>query len=169
MVVGDDGIDGGVELDAGHLGAGEEPADVDVVDGVAGDGAEGGAEAADDAGLLAVRDGVVADDVVADVLPGPGDRMRMGALDGLDVALGGVGRGVVVLVAVFAEGDAGADGVADDVVLDDPALAPVGADQADLLGGRRRPGRGGVAQGEAAHGDVVAARLVRDRTRCGGR
>ena len=48
-----------------------------------------------------------------------------------------------------------------DVVLDDPALAPVRADQADLLGGRRRPGRGGVAQREAAHGDVVPARLVR--------
>ena len=45
-----------MELDAGHLGAGEQPPDVDVVDGVAGDGAEGGAQAADDARLLAVGD-----------------------------------------------------------------------------------------------------------------
>src|ERR1035437_6069763 len=109
VVVGDDRINGGVELDTGHLGPGEEPADVDVVDGVAGDGAERGAEAADDARLLAVRNGVVADAVVANVLSGPGDRIRMGALDGLYVALCGVGRGVVILVAVFAEGAAGGD------------------------------------------------------------
>jgi hypothetical protein len=152
-------VNGGVELDAGHLGAGEEAADVDVVDRVAGDGAERGAEAADDARLLAVRDGVVADDMVADVLLG--SSRSQGALDGLDVALGGVGRGVVILVAVFAQGDAGADRVADHVVLDDPALAPMGADQADLLGRGRRPGGGGVAHREAAHGDVVDARLFR--------
>ena len=80
-----------MELDARHLGAGEQPSDVDIVDGVAGDGAERASQAADDAGLFAVRDRVVADDVVADVFPGPGDRMGLGALDGLDVAFGGVG------------------------------------------------------------------------------
>ena len=123
--------------------------------------AEDGPQAADDARLFAVRDGVVADDVVADGLLVPGDCVGVSPLDGLDVALGGIGRGVVPLVAVFAQGDAGADRVADDVVLDDPAFAPVRADQADLLGGGRRPGRGRVPQGEAAHGDVVHARLVR--------
>ena len=81
--------------------------------------------------------------------------------DRLDVALGGVRRGVVPLVAVLAERDPHARRVADVVVLDDPALAPVRADQADLLGGGRRPGRGGVHHREAAHGDVVDARLVR--------
>ena len=50
--------------------------------------------------------------------------------------------------------------MADHVVLDDPALAPVGADQADLLGRGRGPGRRGLAQGEAAHGDVVPAGRV---------
>ncbi len=39
--------------------------DVDVVDGVAGDRAERRSETADDAGLLAMRDRVVADDVPA--------------------------------------------------------------------------------------------------------
>jgi hypothetical protein len=131
-----------------------------VVDDVAFDGAERRAEAADDAGLFAVRDRVVADHVVADVLAGPGDGMGMGAFDGFDVALGGVGRGVVVGIAVFAERDAGANRVADHVVLDDPALAPMRADQTNLLGGRRRPGRGGMAEREPAHGDEVPARLV---------
>ena len=67
-------------------------------------GAEGGAQAADDARLLAVGDGVVADDVVADVFLVPA--VLQGAVDGLDVAFGGIGRGVVPLVAVFAQRDA---------------------------------------------------------------
>ena len=45
------------------------PPDVDVMDGIAGDGAEDSAQAANDARLLAMGDGVVADDVVADVFP----------------------------------------------------------------------------------------------------
>ena len=84
-----------------------------------------------------------------------------GALDGLHIALGGIGGGVVPLVAVFAQRDARAARVADLIVLDDPALAPMRADQADLLGGGRRPGRGRVAQDEAAHGEVVDAGLFR--------
>ena len=71
VVVADLGVDRGVNLDAGHLGAGEQPPDVDVVDVVAGDRAEDRAQAADDARLLAVGDVVVPHDVVADVLLGP--------------------------------------------------------------------------------------------------
>ena len=129
------------------------------MDGIAGNDAERGAQAADDARLFAMRDGVVPDDVMADVLPGPAG--RHGAFDGFDIALGGIGRRVIPRVAMLAQGDARADGVADHVVLDDPALAPMRADQPDLLRRRRRPGRGGIAQGEAANGDVVPARLVR--------
>ena len=44
-----------------------KPADMDVVDRIAGDGTEGRAQAADDSGLLAMGNGVVANDVVADV------------------------------------------------------------------------------------------------------
>ena len=76
VVVADLDVNGGVELDARHLRAREQLPDVDVVDGVAGDGAERGAQAADDARLLAVGDGVVADDVVADGLLVPAVRQR---------------------------------------------------------------------------------------------
>ena len=41
-----EGVNGGVELDSGHLGAGEEPPHMDVVDDVARDGAEHRAQAA---------------------------------------------------------------------------------------------------------------------------
>ena len=111
VVAADLNINGAVELDAGHLRAAEQLPHVDVMDGVAGDGAEGGAETADDAGLFAMRNVVVADEVAADGLLVPA--VGQGALDGLDVALGGIGRSVVPLVAVFAQRDARADGVAD--------------------------------------------------------
>src|ERR1035437_3148623 len=55
--------------------------------------------------------------------------------------------------------------MADLVILNDPTFAPMGADQPNLLGGRWRPRRGRIPQGEAAHGEVVDARLfgVKDR------
>ncbi len=87
--------------------------------------------------------------------------VRECALDGLHIALGGVGRGVVPLVAVFPQCDPRTSRVADHVVLDDPAFAPVGADQTDLLGCGRRPGGGRVLHRKPAHGDVVDARLFR--------
>src|SRR5208282_6803626 len=51
----------------------------------------------------------------------------------------------------------GAGGVADRVILDDPALAPVGADQPRLLGRGRRPGGGRVAHRETANGEEIDA------------
>jgi hypothetical protein len=66
MVAADFGINRGMELDARHLGAGEQAADMDVVDDVAGHAAERAAQTADNAGLFAVRDGVVSDNVTAD-------------------------------------------------------------------------------------------------------
>ena len=66
VIVIDQHIDGGVDLDPGHFGAREKLADVDLVDLVAADRAEYRAQAADDARLLAVEDLVVADDVRAD-------------------------------------------------------------------------------------------------------
>ena len=167
VVAADLRVDGGMDLDAGHLGAREQPPHVDVVNIVAGDLAEDRAQAADDARLLAMRDMVVAHDVVADVVLGPA--VFQGPLDGLDVAFGRVLRGVVPLVAVLAERDADASRIADVVVLDDPAFAPVRADQADLFGGGRGPGRGGVHHREAAHGEVIRRPACRDRTPSGGR
>jgi len=42
----------------------------------------------------------------------------------------------------------------DDVVLDDPALGPVGADQTGLVGGRRCPGARGLGELEPTNSDV---------------
>src|SRR3990172_2337157 len=126
VVLADHGVDGGVNLDACHFSACKQSPNVDVVDDVARDGAEGRPQTADDSRLLAMGDVIVPHDVMADVFPGPA--VLQGALDRFDVALGGVLRGVVPLVAIFAEGDPHTGGVAYIVFLDDPSLAPVGAD-----------------------------------------
>src|SRR5699024_6795045 len=85
-VVVDDHVDGGVQLDAGHLGAGEFAPDVDVVYVVVGNGGEGPAHAAHDAGLAAVVDLVAADDVPADLVPAPA--VLQGGEDHLGIGLG---------------------------------------------------------------------------------
>ncbi|MEI6785244.1 MAG: hypothetical protein WCQ21_30465, partial [Verrucomicrobiota bacterium] len=65
-----------MEPDVGHFRAAEELVEMDVVNDVAGDGAEGAAETADDAGLAAVMDVIVADQVTADggLVPAVGQR-----------------------------------------------------------------------------------------------
>ena len=163
VVVADYDIDRSVEFDSRHLGAGEQALHMDVMDGVAGDGAERTPHTAHDAGLFAMGDVVVADDMVADGFLIPG--LLEGAFDGLDVPLSRIGRLVVPLVTVLAQGDAGASRKTDDIVLDDPAPAPVGADQPDLLCRRRRPGRGRVAHDEPAHRQEVDPCLLRVKNR----
>ena len=59
-------VDGAVKFDAGHFGAAEQAMHVDVVDVIAGDGAEGATQAAHNAGLLAMGDFIVADGMAAD-------------------------------------------------------------------------------------------------------
>ncbi len=66
MIVHNLHVDRGMELDARHLGTREQPPDVDVVNGIPAHHAEHDSQATDNARLLAVRDGVVANDVVAD-------------------------------------------------------------------------------------------------------
>jgi hypothetical protein len=124
---------------------------------VAGHRAERAAEAADDAGLAAMMNVVVADDVAADFLLRPAALFQR-ILDRLVVAFLRAAL-AVPFVGVLAERDAAAAGVADFVVFDDPAFAPVGCDQADLAGARTGPIGGGVTQLESAHGDVVNVRL----------
>src|SRR5580765_142802 len=63
-IVDDLHIDGAMKLDARHFRTRELAAHVNFVDCVAGDRAECCPEAADNSSLPAVRDGVVADDVV---------------------------------------------------------------------------------------------------------
>ena len=51
---------------------------------------------------------------------------------------------VVVWVQIFSKGNACAFAVGNLAVLDDPAFAPVGADHAILVSGRRSPGGGSL-------------------------
>ena len=161
VVAADRHVDGGVQLDARDLRARQLLHVVDVVDVVVLDRGEHAAHAADDAGLLAVVDVAAADDVVADALLGPAvvlaaaDRVALHLRGALDMARREV---VVVLgVEVLAERDAAALAVGDLAVLDDPALGPVGADHAVLIGGGGRPGGGGLLDIKAADRDVVHA------------
>src|SRR5579859_7369213 len=99
---------------------------MDLVDVVTCHGAKGGAQAADDPGLFAMRNLVVAHEVMADGFPVPAVLER--AMDRLDIAFGAVGRGVIPPVPVLAQCDPRACRIANVVVLDDPTLAPVRAD-----------------------------------------
>src|SRR5581483_3209589 len=62
---------------------------------------------------------------------------------------------------LLADRDRRALRVVDDVVLDDPTLGPVGADQTWLIRGGRRPRAGSVREFETADGDEVAVVLGR--------
>ena len=97
------GVDGGVDFDAGHLGARKQPPYVNVVNHVAGYFTEDGAQTSDKTSLFAMRDDVVTDNVVANVFLRPA--VFQGAFDGLDIALGGVLRRIVPLVTVLSERD----------------------------------------------------------------
>ena len=88
-----------MELDSGDLCATKQSPHVNVVDRVARDGAERGAQAADDSRLPAIGDRIVTYNMVADLLPGPA--VGECTLDGLDVALCAVGRSVVPLVPIL--------------------------------------------------------------------
>ena len=61
---------------------------------------------------------------------------------------------------MLAEGNARANRVTNRVVFNDPSLGPVCAYEAYLLGGRRRPGCGGLFQRKATNRDVVDARFL---------
>jgi len=154
----DEHVDGRVDLDSADLRAGEQATDPYVVDVVVRDLAEHAPEAPANARLLAVRYGVVPNDMPAD--RGLVPAVLQGAPDRPIVRIRRLGL-VVPFVPVLAQRDPRTPRVADDVVLDDPALAPVRADQADLLGRGRGPRCGRVPHDEAANRDVVPPRLVR--------
>ena len=157
-------VDGGVHLDAADLRTGEVLLIVDVVDVVVLDKGEHPAQMAHNAGLATVVDIAPADDVVADVLLGPALDLRQA--DALPLGLGAVlillvePLVVVLRLIILAQGDAGALGVAELAVLDDPALGPVGAHHALLIGSGRGPLGGGLTDDEPGEGDVVHAGLT---------
>lgn len=93
-------IDRAVELDACHFRAAKKLMHVDIVNRVATDGAERAPQAADDPGLLTMRDVVVADDMAADA--GLVPAVLQGAADAVGVWIGGPGDiRVVELVAIL--------------------------------------------------------------------
>ena len=154
-----------MQLDAAHLRAGILSLRVDVVDIIVLDQAEHGAEMAADPRLLAVEDLVVPDDVRADVLFAPS--LVIGLEDGLQFPvepdeLPLDGPPVLTGGAVLAQADAAALGIADDIVLDDPSLAPVGAYQTGLEGRGRRPVHGRLGQVETLDRDEVDAWKFRE-------
>ena len=159
VVAPDDYVDGRVELDAADLGARQIPLVVDVVDVVVLNDGEDAAQVAHDAGLAAVVDVAAPDGVGADGLFAPA--VDLGDEGAVPLGLGAVlvfvvGPLVVVaLLQVLAQGDAGALGMGDLAVLNDPALGPVGADHAVLQSRGRRPLGGGLGDHEAGEGDVV--------------
>ena len=155
MVVGDQGVHGAVQLDASCFTPTVFVVLPDLVDFIAANLRERAPQASDDARLAAMLNVVVANQVVADV-PALPTKFLHGDGNGATVVLG-----VVELVAVLPERDAGASGVLDRVVFDDPTLGPVCADEADLLGSRGSPRRGSLLEREAAHGDVIPPGLAR--------
>ena len=159
VIPADGHVDGGVQLDARGFRAAQLGGGADMMDMAVLNGGEDRAHAADDAGLLAVVHLAAADDVVADLFLQPAVilpaahrvALHLGrALDMLRIEIH-----VILRIPVFSQRDAAAFAVADFAVLDDPALRPVGADEAVLIGGGRRPGRGRLVQHEAGHRDAV--------------
>ena len=130
---------------------------------VACDRAECHAQTADDAGLFAVRNVVVTHHVAADIGLVPTDSQR--AIHRFHIAGGRVRRGVIILVAIFPETHPTACRITDDVIFDDPALAPMWADHPNLLSRRWCPRGSRLLHGESAHGDEVDAGLVRVKYR----
>ena len=165
MVVADDYVDGGVELDAADFGTGQIPLVVDVVDVVVLNHGEHAAQVAHDAGLAAVVDVAAPDGVGADGLLAPA--VDLGDEGAVPLGLGAVlvlivePLVVVALLQILAQGDAGALGVGDLAVLNHPALGPVGADHAVLQGGGGCPLGGGLGHHKACQGDVVHMLLLR--------
>ena len=160
-----DDVDGGMQLDAGNLGPAQFHHVIDVMDMVVLNDTEDSAHTADDAALLAVMDVVAADDVAADI--GLGPAVVLAAADSVALhlrrALDMFDRKVVIVVRVevLAQGDAGALAGIDFAVLNDPAAGPVRSDHAVLIGGRRCPGCGRLADREAGDRNIAHPGFVR--------
>ena len=164
MIAGNQGVNRRVKLDRRLLGSIKNRLHVDIVQNIVGDLAEDRPETADDARLSTMGNGVVAHDMTADALAIPSALQC--ALNGFDITAGGIGRGVVKLITIFAEGDPDAARMADNTVFNNPALTPMGTDQTNLLGCRRGPVGGSVTQVESAHGDEVDPGAARIKNRC---
>ena len=153
-----------MKLDARGFGAAQLLGIADVMDMAVLDGGENPAHTAHDTGLFTVMNVAAADDMASHILLQPA--VVLAAAYGIPLHLGGtfyvfcVKIHIIFRVAVFAQRDSTAFAVADLTVLDDPALAPVRADHAVLVGGRRRPGGGGLLDIKAADSNIAYTGLV---------
>ena len=131
IVMADLRVNGGVELDARDLVSVKFMLDRNIVDLVITDPAEYAAQVSRDPRLSAVVDHVVPNDVRSDPLPAPADvpgfeyRLQLVLIPRPDLETGGV---VLPGGLLLADADAAALGVMNDIILNDPSPAPVGAD-----------------------------------------
>ncbi len=108
---------------------------------------------------------IAPDDMAADILLQPA--VVLAAADGVALHLRRAlhmlrrEKVIVLRIQIFAKADACALAAPDLAVLDDPALRPVRADHAVLVGCRRRPGRRCLVDVESLHSDIAPAGLRR--------
>ena len=157
-------VDGRVQLDGADLPAEEFVLGGDAADLVSFNNGPDTAHVAHDAVLPAVVDEIVPDDVGTDGISAPAQLDGLAhrfELVGIARFLSGPCEQVVPGLLILAQADAAALRVMDMVILDDPSLAPVRADQSRLVAGGRREGAGGLRQLKPGHGDVVFSALRR--------
>ena len=158
-------IDCSMKLDSGNLVTEILMLHGDIVDVVVLDCGEDAAHVAYDAVLAAVMQDIVADDVRTDGLAAPADarspEYSLHLVLVARLALSACAH-VVARALFLADTDGTALGIMDIAVLDDPLLAPVGAEKARLVSGRRSPWTCCLAHLESAHGDIVASCPARE-------
>gem|GEM_PF-7016784 len=163
-VVFNQGVDAGMQLDSGHLRAPEVAVGVDVIDVVARDLAKGGAEAPGHAGLPAAVNGVVPYQMRSNGGSGPACLQHVlhhVVVMYRTVDLAVLKPEVVARGPVLAQGNAHTFAVRYGIVFDDPAFAPVGADDPGLLCRGRGPLGSRLREAKALDGDEVDAGPLR--------
>lgn len=135
--------------DAGNLIAEELVLDGNIIDVVVLDGRENATHVADDTILTAVVEDVATDEVRTDGLAAPAD--ASGTEDGFHLVLItwlalGASTHVVASRFLLADTDGATLSIVNITVFNDPALAPVGTEEAWLIGSRRRPRTGGLCK-----------------------
>lgn len=151
-------INGGMQLDTGNFKAAEFALHGNVIDVVVVDLTEDTAHMAYNAVLSAVIYGIAADNVGADGFFAPPDlpcaenSFHLVLVTGLSV---GEGAEIMSGGGFLSQADAAALCVVDDVVFNNPAFAPVDAQQSGLVGGGRRPGTCGLRHFKVSDRDII--------------
>ena len=113
---------------------------------------------ADNSVLSTVVNNIVADDMRTDLLLAPADSQRTENRFHLVLVTGlSVGEGAEIMSGggFLSQADAAALCVVDDVIFNNPAFAPVDAQQSGLVGGGRRPGTCGLRHFKVSDRDII--------------